>query len=154
MSHVVSGATATHRRGTPITYALHPIPPCPRPLPCYIVEQLQPGGNTGLALEWEPWNWDLWDTPMEPDDDDSVELWREKLDQVLEQESPVPKRSHRNPWFSLGYLSRRRFRLGECLVHSLFDVIRRVEGPVEPSEQGPVGPEHQGRRKHARIQLL
>ena len=25
----------------------------------------------GVALEWEPWNWDLWDTPLEPDDDDA-----------------------------------------------------------------------------------
>lgn len=22
----------------------------------------------GVALEWEPWNWDLWNTPLEPDE--------------------------------------------------------------------------------------
>jgi hypothetical protein len=38
----------------------------------------------GVALEWEPWNWDLWNTPQEPDDDDaSLELLRQKLDEAL-----------------------------------------------------------------------
>ena len=34
--------------------------------------------------EWEPWNWDLWNTPKEPDDDDSdLGIFREKLDEAL-----------------------------------------------------------------------
>ena len=36
----------------------------------------------GIALEWEPWNWDPWDTPLVPDDDDaSLEVWREMLEE-------------------------------------------------------------------------
>ena len=37
----------------------------------------------GVALEWEPWNWDLWNTPQEPDDDASREVGREKLDEAM-----------------------------------------------------------------------
>ena len=39
----------------------------------------------GVALEWEPWSWDLWNTPLEPDDDESgLGLFREKLDEAPE----------------------------------------------------------------------
>ena len=38
----------------------------------------------GIALEWEPWNWDLWNTPLEPEDDDaSRESFRQKLDEAF-----------------------------------------------------------------------
>ena len=41
----------------------------------------------GVALEWEPWNWDLWDTPLEPDDDSAIlELLRQKIDEALQME--------------------------------------------------------------------
>ena len=46
----------------------------------------QPGGRVGVALEWEPWNWDLWHVPLEPDDDsESLELWMRKLEEALEE---------------------------------------------------------------------
>ncbi|MFH1763718.1 MAG: hypothetical protein ABIF09_05950 [Gemmatimonadota bacterium] len=39
----------------------------------------------GMALEWEPWNWDLWNTPLEPDDDEvSLELNRQMLEEALQ----------------------------------------------------------------------
>jgi hypothetical protein len=39
----------------------------------------------GVALEWEPWNWDLWDTSLGPDDDDaSLDVYRQKLDEALQ----------------------------------------------------------------------
>jgi len=39
----------------------------------------------GVAKEWEPWSWDLWNTPLEPDDDDvSLELYVGKLDEALQ----------------------------------------------------------------------
>jgi hypothetical protein len=37
----------------------------------------------GVAA-WGPWNWDLWNTPLEPDDDASLELYRQKLDEALQ----------------------------------------------------------------------
>ena len=36
----------------------------------------------GVALGWEPWNWDLWNMPLDPDDDDaSLEVWGEMLEE-------------------------------------------------------------------------
>ena len=38
----------------------------------------------GAAPQWEPWNWDLWDTPQEPDDDEASRgLYQRKLDEGL-----------------------------------------------------------------------
>jgi len=37
-------------------------------------------------MEWESWNWDLWNTPLEPDDDeDSLDLIREKVREAEEE---------------------------------------------------------------------
>jgi hypothetical protein len=59
-------------------------PPSPVPSWRAIVGQLQPGGPMGVAKEWEPWSWDLWNTPQAPDDDSAIlELLRQKLDEAL-----------------------------------------------------------------------
>lgn len=37
----------------------------------------------GVVLGWEPWNWDLWNPPLEPDDDDDcLGLMGRKLNDV------------------------------------------------------------------------
>jgi hypothetical protein len=39
----------------------------------------------GVALEWEPWNWDLWNRLLEPDEDKgSLEVKRWRLGGALE----------------------------------------------------------------------
>jgi hypothetical protein len=50
-----------------------------------------------MGREWQgglPWNWDLWNTPLEPDDDDATpELYNQKLDAALE----AGRESDKNP---------------------------------------------------------
>ena len=50
----------------------------------------------GDALEWEPWNWDLWNTPREPDDEESsLDLIRKKLREADEESWPKKERGRR-----------------------------------------------------------
>ena len=46
----------------------------------------------GVALEWEPWNWDLWDTALELEDDDvRLEFFRQMLDEAQQAGRKAPR---------------------------------------------------------------
>lgn len=39
----------------------------------------------GVAKKWEPWSWDLRNTPQEPDDDEAgLDLLKQKLKEALQ----------------------------------------------------------------------